>query len=374
MPTGMVTTYDLTTGVIVYMEDMIHSLDAVDVPLLGQYGADGRAAISKTNDLFEKKTEWLDETILVPKGTVAEALDNVETDLTLAAGNVNIFGVGDIIKVDSEVMRVTAVAGDGITLTITRGWAATTAAAHNINSTVIGLGKALPEGSDPETARSTDRTARYNVTEIFGPEKVEVSETEQVIRKYGLRGTTEFDHQAANRTKEMAIHMEQAILYGVRYEDNTTKTRSMGGFTYYITTNVDSSTTTLTDTALLDNLQLAWAAGGNPRVVLVGAKQKRTISAFDSTDIQLTRGDNGRGQIVDSFLSDFGQVSILLDRWVRDSDLFAYNPDQVELQTLRPLQFQMLAKTGDSRSGQLVAEKTLKFVRERHAMRMSALT
>lgn len=372
MPQGKVTTYDLTVGVIVNIEDIIVQLNPADVPLLGMQGAEGGGALSR-GSCFEKKVEWLDDTLLTPRSTLNGSITTGTTDIVIATADANHFGVGDLLLVDAEYVRVTVLSTDGVTLTVTRAYGGSTAVNHTTGVVVTGVGKTLPEGSDPEIARSVDRSQRYNLTQIFGPEKVQTSMTENVIRKYGLR-TTEFDYQAGQRAKELYIGLESAILYGTRNDDTGNKIRSMGGLKYYITTNIDSSTTTLTDVKLLDQLQTIFTAGGNPDTVLVGAKQKRVISSFESTMLRTPRTDNARGEMVDTYMSDFGVVRTLLDRWVRVSDLFVFDHNQVELDTLRPLQFEMLAKTGDSQSGQIVCEHTLVVRRELHAARFSALT
>jgi len=378
MPQGKVTTYDLTVGVIVDMEDMIHHLDPFDVPLLGQSSADGRAAISKST-CFEKKVEWLDETSLSPRAPLAASVTTGTTAWTVAAADANRFGVGDVVLVEDEYIKVTAVASNGTDLTVSRAFNSSTAVNHATSVVLVGIGTALAEGSDPETARSVDRAARYNMTEIFGPHAVQVSASENVVRKYGLPGgNNEFAYQAAARTREVGVSIEQAILYGTRSEDTSAKTRTMGGLSYYITTNVDSSTTTLTEAKLLDQLQAIYDAGGSADRIVCGSKQKRVIGTFGTplsgTIHQLARTDTGRGVVVDTYTSDFGQCTVFLDRWVRTADLFIFNQDQVELDTLRPLQFEMLAKTGDSMKGQIVTEKTLKVRREKHAAKFTALT
>jgi hypothetical protein len=376
MPVGMATTYDLNVGTKVYIEDLIHGLDPADVPLLGGQGADGRSAIAKTSDLNVTKSEWLDESILTPRSTLAATITNVATSLTIPAADANKFGVGDVIAIDNELLRVTAVAADGFTLTVTRAFAGTTAAGHNSAAEVVGVGTALPEGSDPGVARTTDRTNRFNLTQIFGPHPVKVSNTENVIAKYGLR-TTEFDHQGANRLKETFVSIEQAIMYGRRSDDPTNKIRTMGGLSYYITENVDSTTTDITagaGSALLTLLETIWRQGGSPDRAVLSGFQKRKFGTISSDDIRLDRTDRGRGVMVDYFDSDFSRITLLMNRWARRSDLFVFERDQVELQTLRPVSFEMLAKTGDSIHGMIVGEKTLKVTRAKHAGRFSALT
>lgn len=371
MPQGLVTTHDLTVGVIVDMDDNIGLLDPFDVPLLGTYGADGRTTLA-SDTCFEKKVEWMDDTLLTPRSTASIISSTSSTSITVATANK--FGVGDVILIDAEYMRVTALDSAGTGLTVTRGFNSSTAATHAANAVVVGVGTALGEGSDPEAFRSVDRSARYNLTQIFGPHAVTLSGTETVIRKYGV-GSNEWGYQTAKKTKETAVSMEQAILYGTRSEDSSAKTRTMGGLIYYVTTNVDSSTTTITEATLLAQMQAVFDAGGSVDRLVCGSKTKRVISAFaNAITVNVNRDERVRGQVVDTFVSDFGMASVHLNRWCRTADLFGFSRDQVQLKTLRPLQFEMLAKTGDSIKGQLLAEKTLQVEREKHAFRFSALT
>lgn len=377
MPSGKVTTYDLTVGVIIDMEEMIHLISPTDAPIQQGTSAGGLSLITN-GTCFEKKVEWLDEELLLPRSTAGASATTGETVLTVASGHQLRFSTGDVLLLGSgERVRVTGYGSTTDTLTVTRAFSSSTAATISSGATITNYGQSLAEGSDPENARSLDRTGRYNYTQIFGPTAVQVSGTENVVRKYGLSGTTEFDKQAANRIKEQFIAVDQAILYGKALEDTTNKWRTMGGFVDFISTNVDSSTTSLTEAKFLDQLQAIYDAGGSGEslVAMVGSKQKRTISAWaTSITVNVDRQDNGRGNTVDVFNSDFGNVTIVLNRNVRTPDLFLYHRDQAELCVLRPMQFEMLAKTGDSMKGQVLRECTIKFRKQAHAARFSALT
>lgn len=372
MATGMMTSYDLTTGVQLEVEDLIYVISPFDVPLLGANGADGRTVLTQ-DTVYEKKVEWLDETLLTPRTTLGATYVTADTYITITAGERERFQTGDIIMTRAEYMRVTGYGTTADTLTVTRAYAGAATNAGVIGDQVVGVGSALPEGTDPPSPRVRDRTNRFNMTEIFGPYQVQVSETENVVRKYGLP-MSEFDYQIGNRTKEAYVAMEQALLYGTRVEDTGNKWRSMGGMAFYIVTNVDSSTTTITETLLLNQLQVAFNAGGNPDRILVNPVQKRNVSQFGSSNIRYVQNTNVRGQTVDYYESDFGQVTLVLDRWCRTQDLFIFGRDQATVGTLRPLVFEMLAKTGDSIKGQVVGEKTFMFHREAWAARFSALT
>jgi hypothetical protein len=373
MPVGMISTYDLTVGVQLQVEDLIHVISPFDTPLTGGNTAEGMTVLSR-DSLYEKKYEWLDEELLVPRTTLGATYVTADTYITVATGERERFQTGDLIRTRGETMRVTGYGTTAETLTVTRAYAGTATNAGITGDALIGVGSALPEGSDPPSPRQRDRVNRYNLTEIFGPYAVQVSETTQVIRKYGLT-MTEFDYQVANRTKEAWVAIEQAILYGTRVDDATNEWRSMGGFDYFITTNVDSTTTDLTEAKLIDSQQLAWNAGGAPTILMVPAAQKRKISLFDKVGnyLQVARDDRTRGQIVNFYESDFGVVTVVLNRWLRTSDVLGFNRDQATFNTLRPLIFEMLAKTGDSRKGQVVGEYGFSLKRQQHAFKMNAL-
>lgn len=379
------TTYDLTTGVKLDVEDSIWLISPFDVPLQGAMGADGRVSLASAT-CFEKKVEWLDETLLTPRttqsATTALATTN-GTTLYCAAGAQLQFQTGDVILLDGEYMYVTGyVSTTGWNVlrggtTNGNGLGTTVISTSATGDVIIGVGSALAEGSNPPNARAVDRNDRFNLTQIFGPYGVSVSQSEQAVAKYGLR-STEFDHQVMNRTKEAFIAIEQAILYGLATQSSggsdAAPNRTMGGFLSYITSNVDSTSTQITDATLLPNLENCFDAGGTPDRIVVSAYQKRQLSQLNAGDIRYPQELNTRGQVVDYYDSDFGRLAVVLDRWTRKGDLFIFSRDQAELNTLRPLSFEMLAKTGDAINGQVVGEKTLKFRRQAWAAVMTALT
>ncbi len=370
---GTFQTYDLATGIKLDIEDAIWLISPFDVPLQGSYGSDGLSALS-TDTCFEKKVEWLDETLLTPKTTLGAAIASTTTTIVqLAAGTGINFQTGDVLQWDGEQALITAYGSTADYVVVTRGINSTTAVAGASGDTVIGLGSALAEGSAPPNARAVDRVDRYNYTQIFGPIGVQVSGTEQVVQKYGLVGT-EFDHQVANRTKEAFIAREQALLNGIASAGSATVGRTMGGMTSFITSNVDTTTTTLTDSAILVQAQACFDAGGSPNRLMVGSKQKRVISGLDSSNIRYMQQTDARGQVVDFYDTDYGRFDIVLNRWAAVSQLFMFEREQATISTLRPMQFEMLAKTGDSVQGQILSEITLKFRMQSHAARFSALT
>jgi flagellin len=79
------------------------------------------------------------------------SLDNSATALTVTDGTK--FSVGDVIQIEDELMEVTAKATNN--LTVTRGYAGTTAAAHDGSGTAIDINKADASKSQTVTRTGT---------------------------------------------------------------------------------------------------------------------------------------------------------------------------------------------------------------------------
>lgn len=377
MPIGTVTTYDLSVGLRLDIEDMVHQLSPFETPLLGTYNDSNQPGSALSRDTcFEKKVSWLQDELLTPRSTVRVAYTSGDLLLKVATGDGNKFQPDDIVLVDATYYRMVSVATDDWTVVVWSGADAN----HSVGKDVIGVGSAPVEGADPQQARSRDRTEPYNITEIFGPYAVEMSETEQVVRKYGVN--SEWDYQVAARVKESGVAQEQALIYGQLVDDTVNKRRTMRGILNHITTGngsyVDSTTTDLAgatgETAVLNLLQASFDRGGNPDTLLVNGANKRKISAWNADRQRYTQDERVRGQIVDRYDSDFGPLYVILHRWLRTSDVVAISREQATICTLRPQVFVPLAKTGDRDHAHIVCEKTLRFRRERHAARFSALT
>lgn len=373
-------TYDLDTGLKLDIEDMISLLSPHDTPFLGGVDANGESIVLPNGDAQAVKVEWLDDELLTPRSALAASVTATPTTIVVGSGDQQGFTTGDVLLMDDEYVRVTGYsATTADALLVTRAYGGSSAAVHATSAIVISVGTALTEGSDPENPRFRDRDNRHNLTQIFGPHAVRVSGTEEVVQKYGLRGQTEFNYQVAARLKEVAIGLEQMLAYGVRSDDTTNMWRTAGGLVFYITAAngsvMNTTTTTLTEATLLDLLQGIYDNGGNPDRVVANGRNKRIISGFTSSStINVNRTDTQRGLRVTTFISDFGEVTCALHRWLRTLDVLAFAREQAEICTLRPITLEMLAKTGDSKHAQIVGEKTFKFRRTAHAGRFTALT
>lgn len=373
---GEVSVYDLTVGQIVNMDEAIYLYTPDDLPLLTGVGSNGMSVIS-SGPLDQIEADWLDETRLPPRSALAASITAAETVITVTSGDRAKFSTGDVVKLvkanATEVARVTGYGTTTDTLTIARAHAGS-AATFSTNDVIIGLGTALAEGGDPQDARAVDRSARSNVTQIFGPTAVEMTGTARVVPRYGVQD--EWAHQLAARQFESLQAREQALLYGRKTNSSVTKIRTMGGFDEYITTVVNTTTTEFTVTHLQTNMQSNYLLGGVPDIVTANPISLGTINDVNNTDrVRVEIDDPRRGRMrVLVVMTEFGDVTICRNRYCSPLHYFAWRRSQAKRRILRPDQFTMLAKTGDSDKGQFLCEETLQFKGEKHAHRATNMT
>jgi hypothetical protein len=67
---------------------------------------------------------------------------------------------------------------------------------------------------------------------------------------------------------------------------------------------------------------------------------------------------------VDIYVSDFGNVSVIANRFQRERDAWVIDPDYAKMTVLRPYQQVELAKTGDAEKRMLLIEYGLKITAE----------
>jgi hypothetical protein len=376
MATGMSSTYDLTVGVVVNMDEGIYMLSPVDTPLLTGMGADGMTIIG-VESLDERQFSWMSDNILTPRSALAAILVTAGTVVTVTAGQRERFSTGDILYFEldgntTEAARVTGYGTTADTLIVSRAWAGT-AQQYATSSLVVGLGSALPEGSNPEAARMIDRVESTNVTQIFGPTKVDLSRTEQQVRKYGV--SNEFARQLAARMKENAIQREQAYLYGYRVDSTSLEARTTGGLRFYITSNLNATATQLTAANIQAAQQTGYNAGGFADIVMGNPVVFGDLNEIGNTSVvRETIDDPMRGRTRVQFVdTEFGSVLTARNRWMLPNDAFGFSKEQVTRRVIQPLIYERLAKTGDSDQGEIVCEEGLEVKGQEHMFRFSAL-
>ena len=363
--------YDLQVETKINIDELIYILTPEDLPLLSGIGADGLGVIGKApvdNTIFY----WMEEDVPLPRGVLNEALDSSETDVTVVAGDAVKFAVGDAIRIDDEIFKVTALDTSTEVLTVTRGALGSTAASHTSGAEIIGLGTVLPEG-DIGSANFQGRDKYSNYTQIFS-KKLTVSRTEQSIPKYGV--PNELNKQMRNAMLHCNVGIEQAALYGIKYEDSATRVRSTGGLNSFITSNVDSSSEWITVPKIEALQQTAYDNGGTFEYITARPAAFRALNntvgneRVSTVTVEDARRGRRRAQTV---MTEFGEVTLVRNRYVRKTDAFCYSRDNFIQRVFQPLVAQKLAKTNDTDSYMMVGECGFQVKGQDHMAKFSAL-
>lgn len=130
----------------------------------------------------------------------------------------------------------------------------------------------------------------------------------------------------------------------------------------------DGTQRAITETLLKTVLQSVWSEGGEPKMAMVGPHVKTVISGFAGIAAQRYMAPSDSPTTIvgaaDVYMSDFGSVQIVPSRFSRARDCYIVDPDMCELATLRPIQSEELAKTGDATKYMLLAEVGLQVNQE----------
>ena len=216
------------------------------------------------------------------------------------------------------------------------------------------------EGAEFGVTDPTPRGRLGNYTQIMAY-GYQVTGTQEVVGKYGL--TSEIAYQMRKAMKKLALDQERALIV----QDSASAgsagvAREMGGFPYFVTTNVLDNNgvgRVVTEELLNDGLQAAWGAGGSPDTVVVSGGNKRLISNWSTNmNRQMSQTDKKLVRKLDVYESDFGLVKIIVDRWMPDTDIFLVDSQYIETRFLRPFKKHDLPKTGDSLKQILIGELT----------------
>lgn len=323
-----------------------------------------------SGEATETKHSWMEDSLNANSATAAEAIDNSETTLDVATGHGARFRVGTLFRVEragsTEVMQVTAVSTDA--LTIVRGYGSTSAEDHGAttNHTLKIIAHPAQEGQDAPADESKIRTKVSNYTQIF-QKGINVSHTMRSVLQAGV--ADEYTFQVARRLMEVMRELDSSLVAGISSgsQGSDTVYRSMGGiieFASQSTGNVTTTSEALTLSVVNAMCKQIWDDGGYPNFILVGGKQKRAISAFDQSARRSSYDGTVAGYVVDKVVSDLGFVlDVIVDPWMPDDVCIIGDLNKVKVMPLRnsAMRAEDLAKTGAAMKGQIYGEYTAEF-------------
>ena len=236
------------------------------------------------------------------------------------------------------------------------------------------------EGDDVASFEAVTATVRLQNYAQISRKTIILSDTEETVNKAGRR--SELAYQIAKRSAELKRDQEFTMLNGaVAAAGNTSTARGTASLGAFIKTNVDKQTDgtnpsyttlpnsartdgavrTFTETILKNVIQQVWTSGGTPKILMCGPVNKQRVSGFSgiaSSRFNINGGEKPATLIgaVDIYVSDFGNVSVIANRFQRERDAWVLDPEYAKMNVLRPYQQVELAKTGDSAKRLLLVE------------------
>lgn len=294
-------TYD-QNGNETYYAEGVHLIAPIDTPL--------QLILPKLEVLSFPSYGWMEDGLIGQVSAVASTITATAVTLAITAGDATDKFPSDIatfnvmIKVDSEYMNATALVGSN-TLTVTRGFASSTTAAHNAAAVVHILGQREAEGVDSKKSNARQRTAKTGYVQAFS-RTVEITEEQEKTLKYGGIAS-EVQIQLNRRKRELANELEKSIVMNPSGSAGSGSVGSyMTGLMGFISTNKESDSGSVDTAALEEDFRKVWDAGGTPRMILTTGKLAQDIAGIYTnrirTDVINTIGGNAIKTIFDPLM------------------------------------------------------------------------
>lgn len=227
------------------------------------------------------------------------------------------------------------------------------------------------EGDDL-TAKTVTATARLNNRTQISAKKVVVSGTQQAMNPAGRKD--ELAYQLSLASLELKRDMETSA---TQLDVLATSPRQSRGLRGWVVDNVNRNGGTLasytantgytagtqrafTEAQVKDVLQQVYTAGGEPDMIMLPPAAKQTFSGFTGNATRFDKSEDAKlYSSVDFYVSDFGTLQCVPNRFMATRDVFVLQSDKLAVAYLRPFQTIELAKTGDAEQRELVVEWTL---------------
>ena len=212
-----------------------------------------------------------------------------------------------------------------------------------------------------------------------------MSGTLETVNKAGRK--SEKAYQLARASSELKRDIETILCANQgRSAGSSSTARTMGSMLSWLKTNVDKASNgadpttigvstrsdgtarTFTETLLKNVIAEVYDSGGAPKILMVGTSGKQKVSSFAGIAAQRYMAPADAPTTIigaaDVYLSDFGSVSVVPNRFMRSRDAFVLDPEYAAVAYLRPFATNELARAGDSDKTQILAELTLEMRNE----------
>ena len=225
---------------------------------------------------------------------------------------------------------------------------------------------------DNATAKTVTPTVRLNNRTQIPTKTVIVSGTQQAMNPAGRKD--ELAYQLALASAEIKRDMELGLTQNDVLATAPRKSRGLRG---WVVDNVNRNGGTLasytantgytagtqrafTEAQVKDVLQQIYTAGGEPDMLMLSPAAKQTFSGFTGNTTRFDKSEDAKLYAsVDYYVSDFGTLQAIPNRFMASRDVFVLQSDKLAVAYLRPFQTVELAKTGDADQREIIVEYTL---------------
>lgn len=305
--TGPRSTGNITQAkMVIDMANDIALLQPSEAPLITFL----KRAMGRSKPAENPEFNWLEDDLGARWDAVNNASGIASGVTTIAVDNGDYFSAGDQVKVPrtGEVMLVTAIATND--LTVTRGYGVTAAAALVDNDPLVIIGNVNAEGSGTRTIKSTQEVKVFNYTQIwktpFG-----VTNTQNATKMYG---GSDLSYQQMKKGVEHKVDMARSMYWGERKLDTSgsqTK-RATGGLFSFLNQNNYDAGGALTQAEFDNNIaEVVFKYGSKEKLLLASPRLLSVINTWMMGKIQMQMDDKTFGLGVLPYVTPHGKFNIV---------------------------------------------------------------
>ena len=227
---------------------------------------------------------------------------------------------------------------------------------------------------DNAVGKTVTPTVRLNNRTQISTKTVVVAETQRAMNPAGRKD--ELGYQVSMAALEIKRDMESSAtqldvlataprqsrgLLGWCYDNSSNGGGAYAAASYTANTGQTNGTTrAFTEAQVKSVLQSIYTAGGEPDTIMLPPAMKQTFSTFTGNATRMDKSEDAKlYAAIDVYVSDFGEIKAVANRFMRTRDVFLLQSDKWAIAYLRPFTTNELAKTGDAEQRQLVVEWTV---------------
>lgn len=260
------------------------------------------------------KVEWVEKSMGTPTTTLGAAIAN-GTATTITVVGYSMLAAGDIIWLPStdEQLLVGATPTD-TSVTVTRGYGSTAAAAAADGAEVVKLSSSYAENAASGSGLHLNSSMPYNKTQIHRT-PIDLSRTEMQMARYDRPGSALQDA----RKYAMILHMEgveRAFINGQLKDDTSNSRRTSAGLLRYITTNRENMSGAFTKAKFDSFLKDVMFNGGGEYVLFSSGTMLEALNqeVLTNSNMNITPATKEWGLDIMNYLSPFGKCKIVYAR------------------------------------------------------------